>query len=127
MKKLLLVLAVVCLMGCMEENKNDDVSCIYFLQEDFAGKIIYVVDDNGLSSMDFTVIDWQLENGKMITGGYTYYMIEDDTQRDRWTVNRIDEQGNISVVLMFYNQAYNELQADAYVNGAELSIDTRVK
>lgn len=136
MKKLLLVLAALCLFGCLEETKQDDVSYIYFLQEDFAGKIICIVDGQEWSKATFnedgTLIKeagdlwpgnyWSLANGKLIIGGHTYLMLEDDTEHDFWTVQR---QPDGKIVYFFYNQTYNELQADAYVNGSELAIDTK--
>jgi hypothetical protein len=137
MKKLFLILAVLCLFGCLEETKQDDVSYIYFLQEDFAGKIICIVDgqewsratfneDGSLTAQSYLWPGdtWHIVDGKLIINETTYLMLEDDTEHDFWTVQRHPDG---KIVYMFYNQTYNALQADAYVNGAELAIDTRVE
>jgi len=120
MKKLFLVLAVVCLFGCLEETKtNNDVSYIYFLQEDFAGKTICIIDesqwskaafntDGSLTQSDLWPGDhWYIQNGKLIINGHTYLMLEDNCQYSYWTVQRQAPDGSAKIVYMFYNQVIN--------------------
>jgi hypothetical protein len=122
MKKLFLILAVLCLFGCLEETKHDDVSYIYFLEEDFAGKIICIVEGDDWAKATFNEdgsLDaqselwpgesWSLIDGKLIIGGYTYLMLQDDTVHDYWTVQR---QPGGKIVYMFYNQQINAEASD---------------
>jgi hypothetical protein len=131
MKKLFLILAVLCLFGCLEETKHDDVSYIYFLEEDFAGKIICIVEGDDWAKATFNEdgsLDaqselwpgdsWSLIDGKLFVGEYAYLMLQDDTDHDVWTVQR---QPDGKIVYFFYNQEINETATD-YSAEIELTI-----